>query len=235
MADNRYDAKQARAAWIDHANAVNDYRRRDVLLRLADRSWAYPAAYLGADYSGTHALVASTHRDADSVNRANWRTWTRALEPYTVPTDEAPDSPAVLIHGASHWAVGWYDEMLISRDAPVEALEAVADGLDALADYPVLSDDELSAVEIEDEWQAWDAYGRRETVAAVVAYLRASTAPYRGSDLEEEELEDAVALWIDGPNGVRPNWYHDGNGVMYDLHNVEPIARAFDSEDTNHE
>lgn len=233
MTDNRYDAKQARAAWIEHANAVEGYRRRDALLRLADRAWSYPLSYYGADYSGTHALVASTHRDAGSVTRANWRTWIGILEPYMTPTDEG-DAP-VLIHGASHWAVGWYDEILISKDAPTEALEAVADGLRALADYPVLSDDELSAVELEDEWQAWGAYGRRDTVAAVVAYLRASTAPYRGSDLEEEELEDAVALWIDGPNAVRPDWYHDGNGVVYDLDDVEPIARAFDSEDTNHE
>ena len=80
-----------------------------------------------------------TNRDADVLQRANWETQNEIL----LAADDNCE-----IHSFGHWACGWFEILLIPDGSPAIAeAEKIKADLDI---YPVLSDDKLSELEMED-------------------------------------------------------------------------------------
>lgn len=103
--------------------------------------WQRPADYAGAQWDG-EAVVFETCRDANLMTQSNWDALCRI----------GKDSEHVHIARASHWAFGWVEHLLLKPTAPDALKQEFEDALNALSDYPVLDDEDLS---------------RREWVAAI--------------------------------------------------------------------
>lgn len=75
------------------------------------------------------------------------------------------ESDTLEIHRFGHWGPGWIEIAIIdpSREAEGEAIEC------ALADYPILDDEDHSAREYEAAQESWESWGGREFVDALSA------------------------------------------------------------------
>lgn len=125
--------------------------------------WETPSSYAGFDPVGD-VLVLSMHRDSDALARSNWAVGGAQLREAAAAAG-APDS--VYDWRASHWAVGWVDYLMVKRDAPESVLEAAAEILDSLADYPALSDDHWSDLEWSEASDYWASLSVRERAAMI--------------------------------------------------------------------
>jgi type II secretory pathway component PulJ len=80
------------------------------------------------DRQDWYVAPCSTNRDAEPLQRSNWRVQQTMLA--HLETE---------IHRFGHWACGWVEVLLV---APSDAAKAdLAKIADSLADYPVLSED----------------------------------------------------------------------------------------------
>ena len=103
-------------------------------------AWKHPQNYIGECYPN-YVTVLGKHRDSDTLEQSNFDV---ALEMLGgVDAEEL-----VITSRASHWAVGWVETILVSIDSE-EKLKIVAEILDALDNYPVLDDCDLSEREEE--------------------------------------------------------------------------------------
>lgn len=89
------------------------------------------------------AMVGSVHRDAGTVARSNART----LRGMLTKLDPNQDHWGVL--GASHWAVGWIEHIVVDTNhEPI--MRELHEVTSALSEYPVLNDSDHSELERED-------------------------------------------------------------------------------------
>jgi hypothetical protein len=77
--------------------------------------------------------------------------------------EQFPEGDTVEIHRFGHWGPGWFEIMILDpkHESAVDDIER------ALADYPVLDDEKMSKIEIEQQREAWDNVYRREFVDAL--------------------------------------------------------------------
>lgn len=89
-------------------------------------------------------LGVSQTRDSGVLDRCNFAVALESL---------GGESDTVEVHRFGHWGPGWFEVILVAPGSPAEreanAIEA------ALADYPVLADDRLSAMADEEAREAW--------------------------------------------------------------------------------
>jgi hypothetical protein len=84
----------------------------------------------------------TVNRDSDSISISNHRTIEKAL------TKIDPDQETWGVMHCGHWAVGWVDHFVVAPDSPAAA--EVIESLGFIAEvYPILSDDDHSALECE--------------------------------------------------------------------------------------
>lgn len=104
------------------------------------KAWKRQSNYMGKDWTGWLVAPCGRHRDSDSVERANWES----------QIERIPESETVQIVRERHWAVGWVEWLAIRPEdrAVVEAAERIAEEIEG---YPVLDDDRLARIEVEDE------------------------------------------------------------------------------------
>lgn len=116
-------------------------------------------AYYGdEDLFETWAITFSTHRDDDTIGKSNWDVMLEELNEHFGP---AGDKWQVM--HASHWAVGWTDEIImpiveiVGMDDYGDAIYAVTEQFawalsirDALMDYPLLDETRYSEMEYDD-------------------------------------------------------------------------------------
>jgi hypothetical protein len=123
------------------------------------RPSAWDSAGLGLpDQQNWLVAPVSRNRDSDVLSESNFQTFLDAL---------GGESETVQVCRFGHWAAGWFEIILIDP-ADVDRVRE-AEGLeDALADYPVLSEDDLSERETEEADRVWrDCYSERERVAYI--------------------------------------------------------------------
>lgn len=125
---------------------------------LRKNQWETAYSYSGFDPVGD-VLVLSMHRDSDVLARSNWAVGGDLLRD-AADASGAPDS--VYDWRAGHWAVGWVDYLMVKRDAPESVLEAAAEILESLADYPALSDDHWSDLEWTEAADYWAGLSVRD-------------------------------------------------------------------------
>ena len=135
--------------------------------------WQHPQHYAGYSPDGDF-LVASVHRDSDSVSRSNYICAKARLETVAAtlpPAAQEPPAPSpdearpaaddpraeawVFEFRASHCLVGWVDYLLVRADAPPALVQAVVEIADALEGHPVLDEDHLSELEFDEACTYW--------------------------------------------------------------------------------
>jgi len=103
--------------------------------------WKHPSDYMGETYEGYYIVVGRS-RDSDALENSNFET---ALEMLGGEDEEA----GVIVAKAGHWAVGWVEELLVSKNAPEKV--AIAEQIEKKLDnYPVLNEEDFSRREYEE-------------------------------------------------------------------------------------
>ena len=122
--------------------------------------WVTPSDYAGhnpvGDYRG-----AGQSRDSDALERSNYR---RIFEDLQAKADECWRSDSVYDFRASHWAVGWVEQIIVKADAPEPVLDLLVEIIDALEGYPVYDEEDFSALETEESEAFWDSLSIAERV-----------------------------------------------------------------------
>lgn len=128
-------------------------RAREIL---EETAWKRPPHYGGFSPDGDY-LIASQHRESDVLSRANWQSACADLGAQAYDEGQAGfiNRPAVYHWRAGHWAVRWVEYLMIRRDAPQSTIEAAADIICSLSDYPVLDDELFSAMEHDEAAEIW--------------------------------------------------------------------------------
>lgn len=169
----------------DYAQACANNLTRNGLTHCAAHVWTHPDSYAGFSPDGD-ILLASQHRDSDSVTRSNFTCIARDLkaEPYddgrgTIPGERNHSRPKVYHWRASHAAVGWVEYLLLRFDAS-ELREECEEMLDRLDSYPVYDDDAHSQLESDESAQWWQDMGTRGRLEMIQEYNKAY-AHFRGS------------------------------------------------------
>lgn len=159
-------------------------------------------------------IVATTHRDADTVTQSNWIDFQEAILG-SVPTFTPCYRDNAQLHRFGHWAVGWTEALIVRPDTPEERV--ALDLLRRLEDYPVLDDERLSTVEADEIAEAWYNFGASDFRDHLRRNLDIdSTDP---DDLEEldDAIDDLDADDLDTifhDNGGEA--YHTGNEIIYE-------------------
>lgn len=173
-----------------------------------------------------------------SVGRSNVRVFED--EHAALFTSEPPD--AVIVrggHGYRAVAVRWeaYDHrsrnsariesdessMTPEESARLERWDELADTLAGLADYPLLSEDDHSLLEIEEETEAWESYGRSD-------FRRELTKAHPEAEEAIDAATDAQldALWHRACDESNTYPEHTSEGVYYDFDRVVRSVEAVD-------
>jgi len=127
------------------------------------------------------AIVYLSSRDSGLVEKSNEATILaelRKADPHKRDWSE---------YGASHWAVGHVDGILIRplrRGKPTKAFRALHECAMAIASYPVLDESDLSRRECEDEDRDWDQWGRRDFRKALTDYFGTECERYPDAALD---------------------------------------------------
>lgn len=126
------------------------------------------------------------HRDSDILTRSNFRCFVAELDAID------PEGEDHAVESFRHWAVGWMEELLCRPDSECATL---ADTLrERLSDYPVLNEDEWSALENEENQNttfaavpsAWGSDEERREIASFVVSI---------DDSGNYGIEDADNYW----------------------------------------
>ena len=106
------------------------------------RRWTMPRHYFGAEWDGYWVAPVGRSRDSDSVEESNWRQQLRRIGP--------EDGESVVVVRESHFLCGWVEWLAIREDAgkALDEAERIAAELEA---HPVLDEDDLAWVELEQE------------------------------------------------------------------------------------
>lgn len=99
-------------------------------------------------------IVLGRNRDSDILSESNFDAALKSL---------GGEGEDVQVHRFGHWACGWYELILVRPDS--KAFEIAEEIESALADYPVLDDDDFSMREMEEADRIWrDCYSVKERI-----------------------------------------------------------------------
>ena len=93
------------------------------------------------------AIIYTHHRDSGLLDQSNAATIAKALEPFT-----DTDDPDVIAEHHGHWGVGWIDgyAVRVFKDGQItKAFRTYHELAEALAQYPVLDEEDYSQRELE--------------------------------------------------------------------------------------
>jgi len=126
--------------------------------------WTTQDSYAGYNPAG-HFLVYSRNRDSSILEDCNYSRILKDLRSVARREIE-PEAGEDWVYDfrASHWAVGWVEYILIRPDAPQSIIDEAESIVCALADYPVLCEDEYSDAQYTAIYHYWERIGVRERV-----------------------------------------------------------------------
>jgi len=130
-------------------------------------------------------MTRTVNGDNHTITESNWQVALAQLEPLGAE-----------VHRFAHWAQAFEIIIVPPTEEAIAALESIES---ALADYPVLSDDHHSELELNAAWEAWESYGARDFVRQL------------GEDLD---LQDTTIGWLlDHAEPLCPSEYEEyGDG-----------------------
>lgn len=151
-------------------------------------AWKRASNYMGHDWTGWHYVIGK-HRDSGCLDRSNYAEVCKRLDAWL-----NVDGSGVSEMRCGHWAVGHTEEIMISRDAPAEAVAIVADLLNRLADYPVLNESLYTDYQTEYAESNWDCMSERERVE-ILTKLRFENAEEKAKQDYPPSQDDDGRLW----------------------------------------
>jgi hypothetical protein len=104
---------------------------------------------LGSDESNENWLVLplSQNRDSGSLEKSNFETALELL-------GGESQNPNIEVHRFGHWGPGWFEIIIVNPNHP-PTLEIALEIEASLEQYPVLSDEDYSSKQLDDENEAW--------------------------------------------------------------------------------
>lgn len=124
--------------------------------------WRRPRDYAGFSPDGDY-LIASVHRDSDTISRSNWAVLCADLGAEFYASRECTDErPPCYAWRAAHWAVGWIEYLCVRADAPGDLIARAIEWMAALEDYPVADDGHLTDLEYTEACDFWERMRVRE-------------------------------------------------------------------------
>ena len=176
-------------------------------------------AFLDEDRQEWLVVGVSRNRDSDCLAESNFNTFLEGL---------GGESDDVEVHRFGHWACGWYEIILV--DAKASAIVALAQEMeDALEDYPVLDEQDLSERESKAEQEGWDSWARRDFSSDLKRKVESdwngtSEHGYQPQEIDdgfdlltEEDIND---LWVNAADKADWVCQHDGGGPSFNIEGV---------------
>ena len=96
--------------------------------------WETASNYIGPDYSEYYTLVGYS-RDSGPIDRSNFEAFRDLLS-----TKNGELRRGVEVMSFSHWGCGWFDLLMIHKNANPKLLKIADETKAALSDYPILDD-----------------------------------------------------------------------------------------------
>lgn len=126
---------------------------------------AFDSAGLGLpDRATWRVLPVIRTRDSGVLDRSNFRTALASLA--TVD----PGGEHYETHRFGHWGCGWFEIILVNPDAPDTVIDAAGGIVAALANYPILSEEDYSDLQSETADAAWLGMSIRDRIHACARY-----------------------------------------------------------------
>ena len=91
-------------------------------------------------------IVAGQSRDSNALERSNFASFEKALS--------AINPESVTIERATHWAVGWVENLMVDS-ADSAAIDCAIQILTALEEYPVVNEEHYSQTEYDEVCELW--------------------------------------------------------------------------------
>lgn len=185
---------------------------------LSLKTWEHPSDYGGQTWHGWYQVVTQT-RDSDALEQSNYRRiladlkaldtelTTEAIDARNIGWDNAGDS-TVTDTRQGHWGCGWV-EVIYVHSSNIPACELADSILNALEDYSVYDESDLSELENEEYQDAWAHWIPRDFVKALQTQLQlADSTIWKLEDsprLQElyENLTPSGDYWCDNHMGTR--------------------------------
>lgn len=123
---------------------------------LQNHKWEHPDSYFGFSPDGDYVIV-SRNRDADILTESNWAVAGAELKavPYDDGNDNYHNRPPVYHWRARCSMFGWWEYLMVRKDAPADILKMAEEIARGLSAYPVLSDDDYSERQYEAIYDYW--------------------------------------------------------------------------------
>jgi hypothetical protein len=119
------------------------------------KKWTMPDDYSGEVWPEYYVFLGQ-NRDSDVLTRSNFESGLEAIG--------GEDGDLVVVVREGHWAVGWIEWIGIHQDAE-DILKEADEILCALEDYPVVDDEHLSNLELEEAEEVWtNCYNEKERI-----------------------------------------------------------------------
>lgn len=133
--------------------------------RLKATAWTRPDSYFGHNPEGDFVLYAK-NRDSDVLTESNFdRIYEDMCKAESrLPPDDDRES-LVTKWSANHWACGWIEYLMLSKDAPDSLKELAESVLKALENYPVYDENDFSEREWNHAQEVWkECFSLREKI-----------------------------------------------------------------------
>lgn len=144
--------------------------------------------YAGPDIGAWYKAPVMLTSDPELLDRSNWEVVTRDLLPLKTWVRE---SPTVAVRRFGHWAIGWY-ELLLIHESNEEALRRAEEWARALSRYPVADDEHFNQLEEEAASAAWKRLTLRERVSLMAESGRSIFAARCDDAPRDGEIYDAL-------------------------------------------
>lgn len=131
-------------------NVIQGYNPKTLKL------WERSSNYIGPDYSDYFPLVGYT-RDSGPLEKSNFEAMRDELS-----NKEGDLFKGVEIMGFSHWGCGWFDLIMIHKNARPELLKHADIMMESLEDYPILDDSHYCDAIREEIQSVYDGLGSFE-------------------------------------------------------------------------
>lgn len=125
----------------------------------------------------------SRTRDTGMLEDSNFESFLAAL---------GGEGEYVEVHRFGHWGPGWYEILLVSPKAPEATLKCMVDMTNALANYPVVDDEDYSARREAECERVWNAASIKDRWHYLRRY--ASKLPYVAARHDWNKLHELYNL-----------------------------------------
>jgi len=120
--------------------------------------------YMGERYDDYYRVIMRT-RDSDILVDSNFETVKKALEGLEAAYTDERDYAYVLDIRTGHWAVGWFETIMVHENAPDDILRTADEMVAAVSEYPILDEEDYYQREREEKEQSWDNWGKDESIS----------------------------------------------------------------------